>query len=274
MKTSPFLVALFALCAACTSRSSSDVDEGSAAEPPAEGSAETPEEAPASAETAEEIPGGEDAAKRRTQYGLHSQPCSIALEYDTPPRDNACFPVYYVRLAGQPIQLCTSQIDRPLEYDSQRRLTRDGDVTYAYAEDGTVTVSGLSAEPLAATMNDEGWLTSLGETTYAYDTFGRITSETAGPHTLTYAYAEDGTFTTDHTYPDSDEFCVADRLTVAGDPLRPESARYGNCEINEPARIVHPEYDESGRTTRITVDLHSDGAKDVTFVFSYLCHEA
>lgn len=241
----------------------------SEAEAPAEGTSETAGEAePPAAEP--EAPAPEAAAA--TIPDAARQPCTItvAAEEDA---ENGCFEVPHLQVAGLAQMVCV-RAEEPytFSYDDQGRLLTDGWRTFTYAADGTATVAGHADEPWPVRFDDSGRVAAYGESAYTWDELGRLSRVEEGDRFLAYAYAADGTYTTTHNYPDTDEFCVADRTAVEGPVEQPTMERYAHCEINEMPRTLRYTWDEHGRITSFTIDAFNDDTVDATATVSYACH--
>ncbi len=222
------------------------------------------------AATADEPP-APPAARTRVPSSAH-QPCTARVE-TADGAENECFEVPHVRVAGIPQVFCLGR-EEPYAwaYDDQGRVLNDGWRTFSYADDGSASVEGMSDEPVRATFDRKGRVFTLGAVTYRYDLAGRrLRIEEAGEF-VSYQYAVDGTYTTEHNYPDTAEFCVADRTVVEGPPSRPTRERYEHCEQNEIPRTMYYDWDDHGRVTMVRVDGFHDGSVEARIHVHYDCH--
>lgn len=156
-------------------------------------------------------------------------------------------------------------------YDERGRIVEAPGARYTYGARATMIRVGASGRAVM-TLDASGRIARVGSARTRYDDHGRILRSESGRSFVEYVYAPDDTYTTRHNYPDTDEFCVADRTVVTRDALgRVASDVYDHCGINEVPRTLHYRYDSEDRIERIEVDLHSDGSIDAVLVLRYSC---
>ncbi|MFO0555701.1 MAG: hypothetical protein U0271_45410 [Polyangiaceae bacterium] len=200
-----------------------------------------------------------------------ARPCEVAVEKKGDPGNN-CVELERVQPEGRPLNLCFKD-NKPLrfKYDDKGRIVSGPDTTYTYAADGTATRT-REKQKVKVRFNDKFLVIQDGNTKLQYDDKGRIVKEESNGKFLQYKYNPDDSYGTDHNYPDSDEFCVADRVEVKHDSQgRPQLDRYDNCGINETPRKLTYKYNAAGQIEHIDVDFSSDGTIDGGATLKYTC---
>jgi hypothetical protein len=200
-----------------------------------------------------------------------SKPCEIQIEVaNAEAAQGQCIEVPAIQPAGEVYSLCvgTPTVLR-FRYDDRGRIVEAGNARYEWRPDGSARrTSGRTVTTLR--FDASGRVIAEGATRITYDALGRLRRSETQRRFLQYNYLPDGTYTTAHNYPDSDEFCVADRVEVRRDARgRAVFERYDNCGINEINRTLHLEYGANDRLARVRVDLLSDGTVDATATLRY-----
>jgi hypothetical protein len=200
-----------------------------------------------------------------------AKPCEVQIEVaNAQVAQGQCIDVPAIQPAGEVFTLCVgAPMVLRFRYDERGRVVEAGDTRYEWRPDGSARrTSGRTVTTLR--FDPSGRVVAVGATRLSYDPLGRLRRSETQRRFLQYNYQPDGTYTTTHNYPDSDEFCVADRVEVRRDSLgRAVFERYDNCGINEIDRILHLEYGENNRLARVRVDLSSDGNVDATATLRY-----
>ncbi len=180
-----------------------------------------------------------------------------------------CIDLDAVQPEGRPLTLCLARTPSlAFRYDDAGRVVSAAGARYAYTRGAATRTCDGRATRVA--FDAAGRLVRDGEQRRRFDAAGRLVREESGGRYLAYEYGPDGTYTTRHNYPDSDEFCVADRVEVQRDARgRVALERYDGCAINEVARTLRYAYGEGDRLESIEVDLGSDGTRDATLRLRY-----
>ncbi len=186
----------------------------------------------------------------------------------------ACITLDRVQPESVPLGVCFGEpTTLRFRYDAEARIVESPSGTYTHRTGGRATWS-RGRERIALTFDEAHRLIQRGRVRYRYDDAGRLVRIEESGHHLAYVYGADDTYTTEHDYPDSDEFCVADRVEVTRDTHgRVATDRYDNCGINEIPRTLAYRYDEAGALVGVDVDLLSDGSVEVVLTLSTTCDD-